>query len=267
MLPSLVHEPQRVAAEDSRQRRIFRPLICRKCARRARRTRRRRAVAARPGRRRGCGPGRRWRAGPATACRRPAGRRRRPRRSLAAVAAHADDDAPAQIRQLAAGLPARVRHGQLPLAGVPFAQLVQDPAGFLAHRVVDLAQRDPVGRGDAQAVVGDDEADAAAARTQQHEADGLFVGVHLAPAAPGGSGSGQGVGTRAEAFGDSVSSGSPEWAGTDPADAPGTARQARARSGRRARRGVRRRHAFRRAGFPRVEQEFELSAARHTFQG
>ena len=265
MLPSLVHEPQRVAAEDSRQRRIFRPLICRKCAGRAP-NQRRRAVAA------GLGgvadAARSALAGRASHSVSPSrGASASPESAAAAVAAHADDDAPAQIRQLAAGLPARVRHGQLPLAGVPFAQLVQDPAGFLAHRVVDLAQRDPVGRGDAQAVVGDDEADAAAARTQQHEADGLFVGVHLAPAAPGGSGSGQGVGTRAEAFGDSVSSGSPEWAGTDPADAPGTARQARARSGRRARRGVRRRHAFRRAGFPRVEQEFELSAARHTFQG
>ena len=233
MLPSLVHEPQRVAAEDSRQRRIFRPLICRKCARRAPNQAPARccsqawaASRMRP-----------WSAlaGRASHSVSPSrGASASPERGLAAVAAHADDDAPAQIRQLAAGLPARVRHGQLPLAGVPFAQLVQDPAGFLAHRVVDLAQRDPVGRGDAQAVVGDDEADAAAARTQQHEADGLFVGVHLAPAAPGGSGSGQGVGTRAEAFGDSVSSGSPEWAGTDPADAPGTARQARARSGRRA---------------------------------
>ena len=66
--------------------------------------------------------------------------------------------------------------------------------------------------------------------------------------APGGSGSGQGVGTRAEAFGDSVSSGSPEWAGTDRQ----TRRGRRVRRGRGpgvARRGVRRRHAFRRAGF------------------
>ena len=266
MLPSLVHEPQRVAAEDSRQRRIFRPLICRKCARRAPNQAPAR-VAARPGRRRGCGPGRRWRAGPATACRRPRGVGVARERSLAAVAAHADDDAPAQIRQLAAGLPARVRHGQLPLAGVPFAQLVQDPAGFLAHRVVDLAQRDQLGavtRRPSSVMTKPMLRRRERSSTKPMGCSSVFTSRQRAP---GGSGSGQGVGTRAEAFGDSVSSGSPEWAGTDPADAPGTARQARARSGRRARRGVRRRHAFRRAGFPRVEQEFELSAARHTFQG
>ena len=134
-----------------------------------------------------------------------------PERSLAAVAAHADDDAPAQIRQLAAGLPARVRHGQLPLAGVPFAQLVQDPAGFLAHRVVDLGvtQLGAVTRRPSSVMT----KPMLRRRERSSKADGLFVGVHLAPAAPGGSGSGQGVGTRAEAFGDSVSSGSPEWAG------------------------------------------------------
>ncbi|KAG1246878.1 hypothetical protein G6F68_014442 [Rhizopus microsporus] len=101
---------------------------------------------------------------------------------LAAVAAHADQDALAQIGQFAARLPPRMRHGQLLLAGVPFAQLGKDPARLLTHRVVDLRQRDPAGRGDAQAVVGDHEADAAAARAQQDETDGLMFGRHLAPA-------------------------------------------------------------------------------------
>ena len=237
MLPSLVHEPQRVAAEDSRQRRIFRPLICREM----------RQARAEPGAGALLQPGL---GGVADAALVGVGGQGQPQRvavpwgvgvarerGLAAVAAHADDDAPAQIRQLAAGLPARVRHGQLPLAGVPFAQLVQDPAGFLAHRVVDLAQRDPVGRGDAQAVVGDDEADAAAARTQQHEADGLFVGVHLAPAGAGrqwiGAGrrhAGRGIrGQRQQRFARVGGDGSGRRAG-DGASGAGAVRASRARA-------------------------------------
>ncbi|MCY1362765.1 hypothetical protein D9M69_494980 [compost metagenome] len=104
---------------------------------------------------------------------------------LAAVAAYADHDALAQVGQFPARLPARVRHGQLLLAGMPFAQLGEDPARFFAHRVVDLRQRDPIGGGDAQAVVRDHEADAAAARAQQHKADGLLFGRDFAPARAG----------------------------------------------------------------------------------
>src|SRR5690606_115005 len=79
-------------------------------------------------------------------------------------------------------LPVRIHHGQMLLAFVPQAQLVEYPACFFLHGRIDLRQCDPVWRGYLQAVVIDDQPDALAPWAAQYETDGLPAGLHFAPA-------------------------------------------------------------------------------------
>ncbi|MNQ51797.1 hypothetical protein D3C85_657930 [compost metagenome] len=204
---------------------------------------------------------------------------------LAAVATHAKHDALAQVRQFATGLPARVRDGQLLLAGMPFAQLGEDPAGFLAHRLVNLRQRDPTGRRHPQAVIGNDKAYAASARAQQHETDGLLLGGHLTPARAGRQRIRTGRGHARRRVGRQRQ----QWLALGRVGRGGIGKQVgggdglravrlgggRGPRGRRLRRGDQRRRAVERDQWRRalgrvvvlyVEQEFELISARHTFR-
>ncbi|MNV49646.1 hypothetical protein D3C71_1416070 [compost metagenome] len=205
---------------------------------------------------------------------------------LAAVATHAKHDALAQVRQFATGLPARVRDGQLLLAGMPFAQLGEDPAGFLAHRVVNLCQRDPTGRRHPQAVVGNDKTNAAPARAQQHETNRLLFGGHFTPARAGrqrirtGRGHARrGIGRQRQqrlALGRVGRGGVGKQVGGGDGLRAVRLGGGLGPRGRRLRRGDQRRRALERDQWRRalgrvvvlyVEQEFELISARHTFRG